>query len=171
MRVPSPWNIPCDANDLRGRLKHSWLENEVLQYRSDNVVNRRRDGSWKRDGRIAAHEDRIADLMELADGLVDGFSPAGLVDRLEPLEALAPEAREMVKAAVHQAYAERHGMEELAVSLKAEAEYFRQSFVSFKKAWEDGDDAALEDAWDQVLQQAQALVAVLEKLPRGVVLP
>lgn len=171
--IRSPWNIPCEANTRRGALKHSWLENQILQYRPDNVVNRRRDGSWERSGKLAGDLENIGKARELARTLAEGFSPAQLVDRLQPLRHLPEPARRQIKTAVHQTFLERCGdeVEALAGELAAALDGFESVYRDFGAAWQESDDPALHKAWQAVTQKGHILLAVFEKLPHGVVLP
>lgn len=167
----TPWEISCPANTLRGQLKHSWLENGILCARPANVVGRRADGSFEREGKIAQYLNDIDVTRQLAEDLIQGFSPAQLVDQLGPLQKLPEETRLKIKEAVHDAYLDSSGMTELAESLGQEAEVFAKEFEKFSKVWNTGDDTDLKKAWQGVLQKAETLLAVFEKLPKGVVLP
>jgi hypothetical protein len=97
----TPWNIPCDANILRGQLKHSWLENEVLFFSPENIVSIWKRGEWAELER--KYSARIEHALSLVENFVDGFSPAQLVDTLRPLACLSPQDKETIKAAAHAA--------------------------------------------------------------------
>ena len=166
----TPWNIPCEANTLRGQLKHSWLENEVLYISIETVI-----ALWRGGGGLAAkYAMRVQDLSSLVGSLVEGFSPAQLVDTLKPFGELSVESRAALKVAVHSAYLESSGILALQASLKAAAVDMEAALKDLPLAWgqpQSQGEGAVRAAWENVRENARALVVVLERLPRGVVLP
>ena len=161
----------CQADITRGQLKHSWIENEIQGTQPTNVVNRRRDGSWERDGKITKFIRNIELTRQLAHDMIQGFSPSQLVNQLGPLQKLSAEIRANIEKAVHDSYLESSDIEDLADDLRLEVEIFAKEFKKFSEVWQKGDDAALRNAWQGVLEKAEALLSVFERLPNGVVLP
>jgi hypothetical protein len=162
---------PCDANTLRGQLKHSWLENEVLYISIETVIT-----LWRRgEADLAAkYAMRVQDLSRLADSLAEGFSPAQLVDTLKPFGGLSVGARAAIKSAVHSAYLESSGILALQVSLKSAARDMEAVLQELSLAWvqpQPQGEGVVRAAWENVREKARALVVVLERLPKGVVLP
>ncbi len=169
--IRTPWNIPCPANDLRSKIKHSWFENKVLQYGPANIPARRRDGSLAREGYIEAFAEHLDLARELVRTMIDGFSPAQLVDRLEPLQYLSAEELGLLKEGVHRAYLERCDIEAVAQDLGRAVENLAAAFSRFRELWDEGGDAALEAAWVEILRLTEDLLEQFERLPQGVALP
>lgn len=167
----TPWNIPCDANTLRGQLKHSWLENEVLCISIETVI-----ALWRQTGTDLAirYAVRIQDLSRLVDSLDEGFSPSQLVDTLKPFDCLSTEERTAIKVAVHAAYLESSGILELQMSLRAAAAGMEAALQELSRAWalpQPQGEGAVRCAWESVREKARTLIMILERLPTGVVLP
>jgi len=167
----APWNIPCDANTLRGQLKHSWLENEVLYISIETVIT-----LWRRDEADLAskYAVRVQDLTRLADSLDEGFSPAQLVDVLNPFDGFSTENKAAIKAAVHAAYLESSGILALQAPLKAAAVCMEAALQELSRAWalaQPQGESAVRAAWEGVREKASALIMELERLPKGVMLP
>lgn len=167
----TPWNIPCDANTLRGQLKHSWLENEVLCISIETVIALWRQG---RDDLAARYAVRVQDLTRFADSFVEGFSPAQLVDTLKPFGGFSTEERTAIKVAVHAVYLESSGILALQVPLKAAAMGMDVALQELSHAWalpQPQSEGEVRAAWEGVRVKARTLVMILERLPKGVVLP
>ena len=167
----TPWNIPCEANTLRGQLKHSWLENEILYISIETVITLWRQGGADLATRYAV---RVQDLSRLADSLAEGFSPAQLVDTLKPFGGLSTEERAAIKGAVHAAYLESSGILALQAPLKAAAMGMEAALQELSRAWvlpQSQGESAVWAAWEGVREKASALIMELERLPKGVVLP
>lgn len=167
----TPWNIPCDANTLRGQLKHSWLENEILYISIETVI-----ALWRQDGADLAtrYAVRVQDLSRLADSLAEGFSPAQLVDTLKPFGGLSAEMKSAIKGAVHAAYLESSGILALQAPLKAAAVGMEAALQELSRTWalpQSQGESAVRAAWEDVREKASALIMELERLPKGVVLP
>lgn len=167
----TPWNIPCDANTLRGQLKHSWLENEILYISIETVITLWRQGGADLATRYAV---RVQDLSRLVDSLADGFSPAQLVDTLKPFGGLSTEEKTAIKAAVHEVYLESSGILALQAPLKASAVGMEAALQELSRTWvlpRPQGESAVRAAWEGVRGKANALIMELERLPKGVVLP
>lgn len=167
----TPWNIPCDANTLRGQLKHSWLENEILNISIETVVT-----FWRRGETdlAARYVTRMQDLSRLEDRLAEGFSPAQLVDTLKPFGGLSTETKVAIKGAVHAAYLESSGILALQAPLKAAAVDMEAALQELSRTWalpQPQGESAVRGAWEGVCKNASTLVMELERLPKGVVLP
>ena len=163
--------IPCDANTLRGQLKHSWLENEVLYISIETVI-----ALWQRGGAdmSAKYAMRVQDLSRLVDSLAEGFSPAQLVDTLKPFGGLSVGARAAIKSAVHSAYLESSGILALQAPLKAAATGMETALQELFGTWslpQPQSESAVRAAWELVREKARVLILELERLPKGVVLP
>lgn len=167
----TPWNIPCEANTLRGQIKHSWLENEILNLSMETVIT-----LWRRGGAelTAKYAVRLQTLSLLVGSLEEGFSPAQLVDTLKPFSDLSLEEKAAIKGAVHAAYLESSGILALQAPLKAAAAGIEAALQELSRAWalpKPQGESAVRVAWEGVRKKANALIEVLERLPKGVVLP
>lgn len=170
----TPWNISCPINILRGQLKHTWLENQVCNKSADDVANLWRTKSWENViGEIFPY--RIEQSRQLINDMVSGFSPAQLVDQLCPLQNLPNKSCSRLKDVLHSAYLESSGISSLSELLSQELESFTEEFAKFLTVWNteltDENEVALRDGWKQLQQIAIPLLAIFEKLPKGVVLP
>lgn len=169
-------NVPSqialsDAAILRGQLKHSWLENEVLNISIETVISLWRRGGSNLGVRYAA---RTRDLQHLTDSLAESFSPARLVDTLEPFSGLSAEDKSAVKAAVHAAYLESSDILALQAPLKVAAAGMEAVLQELSRAWlllQPGGECAVRAAWEGVCDKAGALIVELERLPKGLELP
>lgn len=161
------------ANLDRGQLKHSWLENQVLNKTSNNVINFWKSTDWNAlEQQFAVH---IRKAIQLSDELESGFSPAQLVDTLRPFEKVDDETKELIKQAVHEAYLESSNITELKAPLKEASEELEKALGHLLEAWNqqvsEKNEQELKKAWDEFLTRARKLHSVLEQLPKGIVLP
>lgn len=173
MRVP--WNIPCEANNRRGRIKHAFLENGIL-----NTAAEDRAGAWLTgsDDELITRQfpGYISWAEKLAEEMVEGFSPSQLVDKLSPLQNLSHEIRTKIKEAVHAVYLEETEIVALAREFKQEVKDFVPVCNSFIKTWQEterieGNKPIIREPWRRLQKHAESLYAVVIKLPQGVVLP
>jgi hypothetical protein len=161
----------CEANILRGQIKHSWLENEILYISIETVIT-----LWRQSGTdlTVKYATRLQDLSLLAENLAESFSPAQLVDKLKPFSGLTAEEKIAIKVAIHAAYLESSGILALQAPLKAAAVDLEAALQKLSRVWilpqSQGEDA-VRAAWAGVRETACALIEVLELLPRGIVLP
>ena len=169
----TPWNIPCEANTLRGQLKHSWLENQICIMTTKNIMS-----SWQKRRKWPALEKefdiRIKVTLELADNLADGFSPAQLVDQLRSFAQLSQGERALIKKAVHEAYLESSGIMKLQAPLKKTAQSLGVEISRLRDAWKTKSpegEGQVKEAWEQVSIRAIELLEIFKALPTGVVLP
>lgn len=166
-------NVINEAVLLRGRLKHSWLENQVCNKTVDDVVFLWQRGKWR-----ALEEEfafRAQETLRLADEMVTGFSPAQLVETLAPLYALPPQTRENLKQAVHDAYLECSGAESLALDLRKAVMSMEDELKRFMAVWHTPptpeNEPELRAGWHSLREKADGLLAVFSQLPTGIVLP
>jgi hypothetical protein len=167
----TPWHIPSEASIRRGQLKHSWLENQILNKRAEDVLAFRHRGGWP------ALENEFAewvrDAQTLAAELTDGFGPAQLIDTLTPFQHLSEEDKQRIKGALHAAYLENSGITALQGPLQEAAENLDKALNELLREWRQpaGSDQVLRAAWSVFVERAISLKEVLERLPRGIVLP
>lgn len=169
----TPWDIPCEANTLRGQLKHSWLENQLCNKKTEDIVS-----SWQKGRRWSALENefdmRIKQTLDLAGNLAEGFSPAQLVDQLRPLAQLHDGDRALIKKAVHEAYLESSGIMTLQAPLRDAAKSLGNALSQLRHVWNSKlpeGEQKVGKAWELVYEKANGLLELFKKLPTGVVLP
>lgn len=157
---------------LRNKLKHSWLDNQVLNKTTDDVVF-----LWQNSGWSALETDfslQVTKTLELADTLEECFSPAQLVDQLQPFETFDDQTKKMIKEAVHAAYLESSSISSLKMPLRAAANLLGHAIDELKETWKKPlnkeNEVELRADWDNLFRKAKALQAVFELLPKGIVL-
>src|SRR4051812_20756218 len=97
--------LMCNAAVHRGRLKHSWLENQILNKSAAKVLQLRSAGPWEAlEKRFSL---RVQETVELAGRIVDDYSPAQLVDKISLFGHLDEGTRARLKNGVHLAYLAR----------------------------------------------------------------
>ena len=166
-------NIINDVILLRGRLKHSWLENQVCNKTVEDVVLLWRNGKWE-----ALEKEFgfcVEETLHLADEMVAGFSPAQLVEKLAPLHTLSPQTKDRLKHAIHNAYLESSRIQELALDLRNAAtsteDELKRLLAIWNKPPRPDDEPGLRSRWDAFREKADDLLVVLSQLPTGIVLP
>lgn len=168
----TPWNISCEANNLRGQLKHSWLENQLCNKKTEDILYLWRKGEWR--ALETEFDIRVKETSGLADNLAEGFSPAQLVDQLRSLAHLSESDRSSIKKAVHQAYLKSSGILGLQTPLKEAANSIGDALSQLRNSWIEKapeEEVKVKKAWEQVAKKANELLEIFKKLPTGVVFP
>ena len=120
----------------------------------------------------------LGELRELADTVVDGYSPAQLVSQTI-LNTLPKDSQDQVKTAIHSAYLNvringSDTIENLHDTLSAAVRAFEATLTDFSNTWFRGRDVTpqtIRRKFEDVLQQASELKEALSRLPRGIILP
>ncbi len=164
----------CPANIVRGRLSHSWLANRILTKSEGDVLLLWREfAEWEELGAQFLEEADAA--IELADTLEQGFSPARLIDMLSPFTGLAEDTRQELKQVLHALYLKETQIDQLKEPLQEAGEAIKLALEELKESWllprTDGNAAQVAAKWNAVLSSARKLQTILEKLPKGIVLP
>ncbi len=163
----------CKADIARAMLKHSWLENQLLNKNAEDIVYLRGNSGW--NALDVEFSERVKEAIGLADDMEDGFSPAQLVDYLAPFAMVDQEIRDKIKQAIHAAYLESSNIPDFRVPLREAAIAFGESLDELREAWRlpliEKNEQRLRNSWKKVSKRAKALHTVLEQLPKGVVLP
>jgi hypothetical protein len=173
-------DVQCEAENLRGQLHHSWLKNELLSMlRPDSLVKMHETQSLKR----ASFEEKIKpagkfsqwirDARRLCEIMMDGFSPAQLVES-GPLAALPAEVRALTKEVLHGAYLRQSGIEELRGPLQSATEELSDELEDFAKTWfqaPPAESSQIAAAVERVVEYARKLQEVVERLPKRIVMP
>lgn len=154
------------------QLKHSWLENEVLNKTPEIVLFLRRNSGWPA---LQGFSSSTKQAIALAEQVEPGFSPAQLVDESRPLLALSDADRAAVRTAVHSAYLECFDASSIADELRVAAKEMDVAFAVMLREWNLPDelvsDTALQETWLGVLTAGERLRVALDALPKGIVLP
>lgn len=168
----TPWNIYCEASGRRGVLRHAWLENQILNKTPEEAITLcSQPQGWRALERDFPSSVRQA--SELVESLVEGASPAQLIDKLGPFTSLTDESRTALKRAVHEAYLESSGILELKGPITTAIDKLEAALIEFRKAWTNRDRDGLplvHRTWLRVRECADALRDLLEH-PKGVVFP
>lgn len=154
---------------VRGQLLHSWLENQVLNTKQDKIERLRKGECWEAPGKNFM--PRVKQAIRLAENLVDCYSPRQLVYRLSPLSSLSDRQKERLGAALHEIYCSTCGVEDLAQRLKKSAEAVKESLQEFLKCLSAEDRREVPSSWERFRANAERLYAVLQEVPKGVVIP
>lgn len=166
--------FPCSASILRGQLRHSWLENQVFDFDSGYVASLWRDGQWTERIKFSFPR-RLQQALELADGLVEAFSPAQLVETIAPFKILPKTLRTKIGAAVKGAYLAVSDLSSQAEPLRIAILALRDEFAALSGLWEmprtPENEAAVRCCWDNIQVKGKVLHTVLDEIPKGVVLP
>ena len=99
-------DAPCEAEILRSQLHHSWLKNELLilrpQYlaRMHNTQSPERASFEEKITPAGKFSQRIQDARRFCETLVDGFSPAQLLET-GALSSLPSDVRASMRQVLH----------------------------------------------------------------------
>jgi len=165
--------IACSHAILRSQLKHTWLENQLGNKSEDDIVF-----FWQGPGWTALEREfqgRVNDAERLIQDLESGFSPAQLVDQLPILAGLAEDAKSAIRKAVHEVYLECSGIAELQDPLKQALLALKDALDRLLTAWEQPQspeaEQKLRQAWRSLSRCGEEFRKLLDRLPRGIVLP
>ena len=173
--------LPCDAAMLRGILRHSWLKNQILTMDAGYVIQMRGRPSLREEREAferkirsgGEFESRLGEARRLVREMVDGFSPAQLVDS-GPLAGLSPEARAAVKSVVHREYLSRTMIEKCVGPAAAACDALEVALREFSDDWfrqPYPGAVVIRKRFEELQQRARALSDSLGDLPEGIVLP
>ena len=175
------YTIPCLAGLLRGRLRHSHLQNTYLQ--DPDLV---RAIALEVDGGLSFWEQTFHLLDQFRGELCDpmrGFSPVFLVwdsccgvasagdagEPLGPLRCLSSSQRELLSDRLRQLYVTEFALDERLREYDRSSSAFREALTEFVKLAESGRN---DEGTDRRLHKAsQDLFEVLGSLPEGIWLP
>ncbi len=163
----------------KSRLRHSWLENQILNRDPVYVAQRHRESSSARD----AFEEKIQpggefdraldDARELCARVVDACSPTQLVNS-RPLAELPERTRHAICGLLEAIYLRECSITEVRSQFTAAIECFSGALCDFSGAWyrEPLVDPVVVNVAFVRLQRAGAdLHGVLGRLPGGIILP
>ena len=155
------------ARGLVGRLRHSWLENQVLNKSEDDVVALWREGPWN-----ALEQDfpaYLARARALTPHLTSAYSPARWVE-LSPLRAALPAGeRERMAGALDEMYAARGGLGDLPERIDECLSAVDRALVVVISRWRDArvpeGRQIVAAGWTAFREDARRLHGLLRELP------
>lgn len=170
----------CEAALLRGSLRHSWLENEIIDRRPDDIAKWYGTFSPERvslEKGISPKGEfylRLGKARELADIMITSFSPAQLVEN-SVLARLPMDVKQLIKGILHNTYLEKTGIAELTSPLEDAINKFALELQHFTETWYSSRPPAGSEAvrggFLRLQERARELHEILGCLPEGIVLP
>jgi hypothetical protein len=176
--------MPCEAETARSELRHDWLGNKVQCLEAKTVADMHANPSPSRDDfeeRLlpdGLYDDRLRSLRTLVETLIEGYSPARLVER-GPLAQFPEPVKTTLKKTLHEQYLKTpiHGdarIEELQENLGNATEDFSGTLEDFRTVWfrePPASTSKVRASYQKLLDRASSLREALNHLPRGFVLP
>jgi hypothetical protein len=172
-------NPPREAQDACARLRHSWLEHMILERNPERVAqmhgltSSRREAFEKLIEPNGEFHQYLAEARRLVQIMVDGFSPAELVDK-SALGCLPTDVLVLIKGILHQVYLTQSNIAHAAHHVKNAVEDLSNELQLFAGVWFDSppsDYNTIKERFKGVQNRAQVLHAVLGRLPKGTILP
>lgn len=165
--------LPCPFAEGVARLRHSWLENQVLNKTADDVVHLWRLGRW--DALDRQFANRVKEAVEVAASLEYGLSPAQLLTLLEPLRGLRGDLRSSIGEAVHAVFRKAYPTNKVEAEIRAAATGLAEAITALQNSWAQERSSQSEEVlrarWAATQARGVDLLGVLRSLPKGVVLP
>jgi hypothetical protein len=159
--------LPCRASSLRGKLKHSYLENAVcLPTLPEDLFE---SLTYQENGieRQQIIRQQISEFAKLLDSGDYGFSPAQLVDQLPPFQKLAGEERRIFKEQLHKRFCEDFQVTERKRRFESAAGVFLEDLDAFLAIPAKEVNSA-EAPMLKVQDSARGLIRELETMPKGI---
>jgi len=167
MKSYGQFALPCKASSLRGKLKHSYLENAVClptlpEDLAESLI-------FKENG-VARHQvirQQIHEFTELMGSAEQGFSPAQLVDQLRPFRDLTTEDRRVLKEQIHRQFSEEFQLAERKRRFELAAGDFLEDLDVFLATTSE-DEKSSQLKMLKVQDSARSLIRELEQMPKGI---
>ncbi len=158
--------LPCRAAALRHRLKHEYLTNTVCLETKPQKLLKSMLYLEKGVPRHQIIRDLLEELHELMRQPEAGFSPAQLLERLQPFATLSVDKCMVLKRAVQQQFAEEFGLATRTARLQAKSERF---VCALDESLNEGMSGSLTNgSMDEVQAAARELIIELGDLPKGI---
>ena len=141
----------------------------MLNKSTEDVLCMRSEGDWK--ALSQQFPKRLLEVIELAHGAVEDFSPAQLIDQLDVFSHLSTSTKRDFRHALHSAYLRYVQIEPIVLRIAAAATRLKIVLGMVTALWRDGTEPELRRAWAEALAAAAILRDELEALPKGIVLP
>ncbi len=164
-------DLAVPVTGLRARISHEWLENMLLPEDARTMLARLNAG--KAGMFLRAFETYEREALDLA-GRLHEFSSSTLVPLLPPLDDLDEAQRRRMCARLDEIYAAQVDVEGLGARYRQALALLSAALATFRvllsKAQRPTAEA-VQTAWAGVLHQALEFRAVVDDVPKGVVLP
>lgn len=167
MKNSGQFGLPCRASSLRGKLKHSYLENAVcLPALPKDLM---KSLTYKENGvpRQEIIRQQIHEFKDLMASCEHGYSPAQLVDQLRPFRALSEKNRQLLKEQMHRQFIKEFELEERKGRFESASEKFLSALDLFLEA-SSGDKGMAQSNMVKVQDCARGLIRELEGMPKGI---
>ncbi len=159
--------LPCKASSLRGKLKHSYLENAVCLPALPKDLTK--SLTYKENGvaRQQIIRQQIREFTDLMASSEQGFSPAQLVGQLRPFQVLVAEDRRSLKEQIHRQFVQEFQLAERKARFESAAAIFLSALDVFLEA-PPGDDKSAQSSMLKLQGSARGLIRELEEMPKGI---
>lgn len=148
--------IPCIAAEIRGQLKHSFIENTILQLTEPLLrLHLAENGEFVKDMASGA--------AELIARLQDDYDPANLIGRIAAFDEISEIERSQLRKRTHKRYLQNFKPELRKRRLKAAWKGLAEAL----KEW-TATTAPTEQVFSALRVRAIELHKELDALPRGV---
>jgi len=173
--------MPCEVRQRCARLSHSWLKNQILNLDPGYVglIYQRAADSEARtsfEQKIQVNglfSGRIEETCQLANEVIDGFSPEQVVDT-SALKNLPAETRKAIKEVLRAEYLIQTDIESKVKQIHLAIAELKSALFNFTEAWfgqESAESEKIQAGFALVQVRAQTLHGLLTNLPEGIVLP
>ena len=165
---------PVNLSVTRSVLKHTWIENGILNKGVTGIV----DHLWRDGRRWQALDSEFATRECEAErfGLefTNGFCSTNLVELIAPLVVLPPNIRDCLRKVLDALYRSDGSMANLQIEYMNALATLRTRLAELRMVWDlprpEGIERVRESAI-RVIEAATELRVVMERIPKGVVIP
>jgi len=176
-----PHSCPArSAAVVKSRMRHSWLENEILNCDPPYVQSLRTSVSQARTefesmiGEDGTFGKMIQECRQFCRTIVDDLSPRHLVE-IGSLAKLPSHVRSAIASTLHQIYLAQSNIQKIQTELTGHIDAFDQAFQRFATVWydvsRDNGTGEVRSAFECLQREGRHLHRVLGRLPEGTVLP
>lgn len=167
----SPFEITCNANDMRGRIKHRWLWNLLLGTDKNVILNAmHQKNSWEYIDKELEISSRLNEAILFSDEIIAGFSPVQLIDKLSPFANLSKAQKAEIKRILNKIYLAQTTIVSIQTKYCEKLRVLQKAIEAFKKGWLL-NDCNIDEKYETLQKCAKDLHSIMEGLPNGVVIP
>lgn len=166
-------SFPVELSTQRGVVKHTWLENGIINKQVMGILYFRLDEKrWQAlDMKFPALEE---DAERFGLNFVDAFSTGKIVDHLSPLKLLPQEVREELRQFLDALYLQDGKMKQLQIEYQTHLTFLRDRLSELRDVWSLHGTNGIEQVQKSIVRLVDAaltLNAVMERIPKGAVIP
>jgi hypothetical protein len=167
----APFNIPCEANEVRGRLKHRWLWNLILGIEKEEILNaKNQKKSWEYIDKQLEISSRLDEAKIFSEEIIDGFSPVQLIDKLGTFAKLSEEHKVKIKNIIFRVYLEQTSIILIQNNYREKLSLLEKAIDEFKVEWLS-NNSSIDEKFAFLQTCAKDLHSSMECLPSGVIIP